>query len=195
MAVNSKLDIDSLMSNSASFTALEQVFNTGKNIDQILLELMTVIAETLAADRCFLYVRDPKTRLGKVAFCFCRNQEVPDLTSDRFKPDSFGLEVKDPLFAAALSCRATVFVNDIETADPQVVNRNFEKKQFGHRALIHAHLYSGGNLWGILQPCVFGYSRQWTDSDRQLIKMAVNRATPLVRRYVQQEISKNKEDQ
>ncbi len=49
---------------------------------------MTAIAEILAADRCFLYVRDPKTRLGKVAFCYCRHQEVPDLTSDRFKQDS-----------------------------------------------------------------------------------------------------------
>lgn len=195
MAVNSELNIDSLMSNSASFTALEQVFNTGKNTDQILLELMTVIAEVLAADRCFLYVRDPKTSLSKVAFCFCRNPEVPDLTSDRFQPDSFGLEAKDPLFAAALNCRPTVFVNDIETADPQVVNRNFEKKQFGHRALIHAHLCSGGNLWGILQPCVFAFPRQWTDLDRQLMEMAVNRATPLVKKYVQQEISKNEEDQ
>ncbi|MGL5832522.1 MAG: GAF domain-containing protein [Waterburya sp.] len=183
------------MSNSASLIALEQVFNNEKNVDQILLELMKAIAETLAADRCFLYVRDPKTRLGKVAFCFCRDQAVPDLTGDRFKPDSFGLEVKDPLFAAALSCRPTVFVNDVETADPQVVNRNFEKEQFGHRALIQAHVCSGGNLWGILQPCVFGRSRQWTDSDRQLIEMAVNRATPLVRRYVQQEISKIGENQ
>jgi GAF domain-containing protein len=183
------------MNNSASSTALEKVFNTGKNTDQILLELMTAIAEILAADRCFLYVRDPKTRLGKVAFCYCRHKEVPDLTSDRFKQDSLGLEAKDPLFAAALSCRPTVFVNDIETADPQVVNRDFEEKQFGHRALIHAHLCSSGNLWGILQPCVFGSPRQWTDLDKQLIEMAVDRATPLVKEYVQQEINKNEKDQ
>jgi GAF domain-containing protein len=195
MAVNSKLNIDGLKSNSAPFTALEKVFNTGKNTDQMLSELMIAIAEVLAADRCFLYVRDPETRLSKVAFCFCCDQTVPDLTGDRFKPDSLGLEVKDPLFAAALSCCPSVFVNDVETADPQVVNRDFEKEQFGHRALIHAHLCSGGNLWGILQPCVFGCPRQWTDSDRQLIEMAVDRATPLVKRYVQQEISKNKEDQ
>lgn len=106
------------MNNSARSIALNKVFNTGKNTDQILLELVTAIAETLAADRCFLYVRDPKTGLGKVGFCYCRHQAIPDLTGERFKHNSLGLEVKDPLFAAALSFQPTVFVTDVETSDP-----------------------------------------------------------------------------
>jgi hypothetical protein len=42
------------MNNPALSTALEKVFDAGKNTDQILLELTTAIAKILAADRCFL---------------------------------------------------------------------------------------------------------------------------------------------
>jgi GAF domain-containing protein len=154
----------------------------------ILVELVTAIANTLKVDRCFLYVRDPQTRLGQVACCYCRNTQVPDLSSNQWRMET-ELEAKDPLFAAALNCRASVYVEDVETASPEVVNRKYEAREFGHRALIHAHLCVEGKLWGILQPCVFEYPRQWTAADRQLIEKMVAQMIPLVQQYVQKNAS------
>ncbi|MBE9186190.1 hypothetical protein IQ270_16225 [Microcoleus sp. LEGE 07076] len=59
------------------------------------------------------------------------------------------------MFAAAWRTESAIFVEDVETANPEVVNKDFEAKQFGHRALIHAHLCDEGLLWGVLQPCLF----------------------------------------
>jgi GAF domain-containing protein len=154
----------------------------------ILFELVTAIANTLKVDRCFLYVRNPQTRLGQLACCYCRNPQVPDLTSNQWRRET-ELEAKDPLFAAALNCQAAVYVEDVETASPEVVNREYEAQEFGHRALIHAHLCVEGKLWGILQPCMFEHPRQWTTADRQLIEKMVVQMTPLVKEYVEKNIN------
>ena len=146
------------------------------------------IAQYLQADRCFLYVRDPQTRYGKAAFCYCRRRDVPDVSSDEWEQEKPELEAKDPMFAAALSCKPTVYVEDVKTAAPEVVNRDFEAQEFGHRALIHAHLCEAGELWGILQPCVFGNPRHWSVGDREFIDLAVDKLTPLVKQYVRENI-------
>jgi GAF domain-containing protein len=154
----------------------------------ILVELVTAIANTLKVDRCFLYVRDPQTRLAQVACCFCRNPRVPDVSSNQWQEET-GLETQDPMFAAALNCQETVYVEDVETASPKIVNREFEAREFGHRALIHAHLCIEGKLWGILQPCVFEHPRQWTTADQEFINRMITRLIPLVQRYVQKNLS------
>jgi GAF domain-containing protein len=156
--------------------------------ENILAELVTAIANTLEVDRCFLYVRDPQTRLGRPAFCNCRNPQVTDVSSNQWKVET-ELEAEDPLFAAALNCQAAVYVEDLETASPKVVNREFEAREFGHRALIHAHLCAEGKLWGILQPCVFERPRQWTTKNREFMETMVIQMTPLVQQYVQKNIS------
>lgn len=162
--------------------------STSADPKSILVELVTAIANTLKVDRCFLYVRDPQTRLGQIACCYCRNPQVPDLSGNQWRVET-ELEAKDPLFAAALNCRASVYVEDVETAPPEMVNREYEAQEFGHRALIHAHLCAEGKLWGILQPCVFAHPRQWTLVDRQVIEKMVVQMIPLVKQYVQKNIS------
>lgn len=49
-----------------------------------------------------------------------------------------------------------MFVDDVETAGAEVVNLPYEREVFGHRTLIHAPVYQNGQLYGILEPCVFG---------------------------------------
>ena len=61
---------------------IERIFEF-KNLDLILSKLMVEIVNLLQCDRCFLYVRDPETRLGKTAFCYCRDQTIPDVTNDK----------------------------------------------------------------------------------------------------------------
>lgn len=176
------------MDNEVLISDLKIILESPNNLDRSLSELMIAIADTLKVDRCFLYVRNPETRIGRAAFCYCRNPEVPDVSSERWERESSDLEAEDPMFAAALDCKSTIFVEDVETADPNVVNRDFEAKAFGHRALIHAHLCQEGKLWGILQPCVFNRPRQWTEKDQQIIEMVVDRVTPLVKQYVKEHL-------
>jgi GAF domain-containing protein len=67
-----------------------------------------------------------------------------------------------------------------------VLNREFEDKTFGHRALIHAHLVLDNKLWGILQPAIFGKPRHWSAQDRTFIEHLLPRVAPVVRDFVKQ---------
>ena len=150
---------------------------------------MVAIANSLEADRCFLYVRDPKTCFGQVASCYCRNPEVLYISRDKWQQEPLDLAARDPMFQAALNCQSSIYVEDLETANPQQVNRDFEAEAFGHRALIHAHVCEQGQLWGVLQPSVFNHPRQWTTKDRQVIETVLSQITTMVKQYVQENIN------
>ena len=173
------------MDNKTSIFDPESILKTEEKPDKILEQITQAIAIMLQVDRCFLYVRDPQTRYGQAAFCYCRNPEVKDVSSNKWEQErSEDLEAKDPMFAAALNCKPSIYVEDVETADPQVLNRDFEAKEFGHRALIHAHLCQGDRLWGIWPPCIFDRPRHWTTGDKTIMDTIVSQTTPLVKQYV-----------
>ena len=172
----------------------ESVLETTTKPDKILAEITQAIAKMLQVDRCFLYVRDPETRYGQAAFCYCRNPKVEDVSSNEWeKEQPENLEEKDPMFAAALNCKPSIYVEDVETAAPETLNRDFEAREFGHRALIHGHLCEDDKLWGIIQPCIFGHPRKWTLEDRQIMEVIVNNTTPLVKQYVIENIKSIKQ--
>lgn len=151
--------------------------------------ILPTLGEVLQCDRCFLYLRNPFTRLGKVPYCWVRNSQFPTVFDEDWKPEPPNLSGKDPMFAAALRTDPTIFVEDVECASSELVNAAFERDNFGHRALIHAHLCQEGVLWGVLQPCVFDQPRIWTDFDRATIAEIVERITPLAVTYVKAEFS------
>ena len=171
------------MINTESIFNIEAILQSKAKPHKILSEVNMAIAIILQVDRCFLYVRDPKTRYGQAAFCYCRNPNFKDVSSNKWEQESPELEAKDPMFAAALNCQPSIYVEDVETADPQTLNRDFEAREFGHRALIHGHLCEDGKLWGIWQPCLFDHPRHWTAGDKQIMNAIAN-ATPLVKQYV-----------
>jgi GAF domain-containing protein len=146
--------------------------------------LLPPLCEVLQTDRCFLYLRNPETLLCKTAYCYRRKPDVPDMTDAEWRTEPDDLMDEDPLYAAAMRADPSVYVEDVETALPSVVNVEFERKYFGHRALIHAHLCENGVMWGILQPCVFGAPRQWSDRDRAIISTLEEKLTPLAIAYV-----------
>ena len=166
---------------SSAFSSIEENYT---ELKKTLNEVNRAIADILQVDRCFLYVRNPQTRYGQAAFCYCRNPEVPDVSSEKWEKEQPELERVDPMFAAALNCQTSIYVEDVETADPQTVNRDFEAKEFGHRALIHAHLCQDEKLLGIWQPCVFDRPRHWTSEDKQIIEAIANKYISLVKQYV-----------
>jgi GAF domain-containing protein len=163
---------------------LQDIFNQNSDPDAVFKALLPPLCEILQSDRCFLYLRHPQYRIGKIAYCWRRNLDVPDVTDAEWTLEPKSLPNEDPLFAAALRTDPSVYVEDVEVASPDVVSVEFERKYFGHRALIHSHLCQAGEMWGVLQPCLFGQPRVWTEGDRQIISQLEEKLTPLAIAYV-----------
>ena len=147
--------------------AIEKIFDQGTP-DRICTALMPALCDALACDRCFLYLRRPQTGQGRITHCYSHSPDDPNLTGGTWIEEGDDVAAKDPLMAIAFRTSDAVFVDDIETAAADVLNVVYEREGFGHRALIHAPIYYNGKLYGILEPCVFGQPRIWTEGDRQI---------------------------
>lgn len=163
---------------------LQNILDKYSEPDAMFAALLPALGEILQCDRVFLYLRNPQTKMGKVDYCWRLNSDIPLVKDKDWKPEPADLPEKDPLFAAALRTEPSIFVEDVETADPKVLNREFERSEFGHRALIHAHLCWENQLWGVLQPCIYGNKRVWSESDRAVINQVVSKIVPLAVAYV-----------
>lgn len=172
------------MTDIALPSAIEIILDKYSEPEAIFSELVPKIGEILQSDRCFLYVRNPETKFGRVVYCWRRTEEIPENSHPDWKLEPASLAEEDPLFAAALRAEPSIYVEDVETASPEVLNQEFERRNFGHRALIHAHLREDGKLWGILQPCIFGHKRIWSEFDRAFVTQIEHKLKPLVRKYV-----------
>jgi GAF domain-containing protein len=164
--------------------AIANIIESYQVPDALFSKLLPALGEFLQCDRCFLYLHNPQTNLGRVAFCWVRTPDVPTVYNEDWEAQPPSLPDEDPMFAAALRAEPSIFVEDVETADSQVLNRQFEQENFGHRALIHAHIRQNNQLWGILQPCVFGHPRIWTEYERVVINNLVQKITPFAVSYV-----------
>lgn len=165
-------------------TQIQALIETAQTPDDLFRQLMPAIAQWLECDRCFLYLRDPQTRLGRVPFCWTRNAQIPTVYDADWKPEPPSLPDEDPMFAAALRTEASIFVEDVETANPEVLNAQFERENFGHRALIHAHLCQDHQLWGVLQPCIMQKSRFWDATEKDAIHELIPQLMPFAVQYV-----------
>ena len=163
---------------------IQLVLNRHPDADTMFSHLLPVLGNGLGCDRVFLYLRHPETCFGKVTHCWRRSDRFPEILDPEWKPEPESLVQEDPMFAAAVRAEPSIFVEDVETASSTTLNRDFEQENFGHRALIHAHLCQEGRLWGILQPCIFERPRVWTGNDRQLIAQVIEAITPLAIAYV-----------
>lgn len=157
----------------------------GQSSEVILNETVRLVGEALHADRCFLCVRNPATEQSRIAFVWRRDDSVPDVAPEHHAwADDAPILAEDPLYTAAIDLRPSVYVDDVETAAPEVLNRAFEAEHFGHRALIHAHIVAEGTVWGILQPAVFGKPRVWTDVERAWLEALLPKLVEPVRMFV-----------
>jgi GAF domain-containing protein len=172
------------MSNEPVLSIFQSVFDNYSRPESILAALLPPLCDVLQSDRCFLYLRNPETQMGKIAFCWRRKPDVPHVGKEEWEREPDDLADEDPLFAASLRTDPSVYVEDVETAEPSVVNINFERENFGHRALIHSHLVQDKQLWGVLQPAVFGQPRVWTAADRAIVTPLETKLMPIVIEYV-----------
>lgn len=164
--------------------SIENIFIKYKTPEAVFSALMPALGEFLKCDRCFLYLRDPETSLGRVPFVWLRNSTIPKIYNENWKLEPESLSRKDPMFAAALRTEPSIFVDDVNTTDANILSKEFENQSFGHRALIHAHLCQNNELWGILQPCIFNYARNWTQEERQVMDQIIHIITPIAVEYV-----------
>lgn len=146
---------------------------------------MADLVRSLHCDRCFLYARDPARAVGAVVACWSdpATGDWLDLRGPA-QPEPADLAQVDPLMGLAFRSPDAVYVEDIETAGPDVLSLEFERDLFGHRALVHAPITADGQLFGILEPCVFGAPRTWDASDRAVIEAAQVTLSPLVANWV-----------
>jgi GAF domain-containing protein len=165
---------------------IEELLNSHQPPETVLTALLPLVTRALTADRCFIHVHNPALGVGRIAFCWCKDDTIPYVLQETWEPDTATLPKEDPLFAAAIRRDPSVFVEDVTTAPPAVLNRQFEDNTFGHRALIHAHLVQDDKLWGILQPAIFGRPRQWSAQDRAFIEALLPVVTPIVKAYIEQ---------
>lgn len=156
--------------------------------EAIFAALLPALGEVLRVDRCFLLLRNPDTRMHRV-ICWRRDLSLPDTSTEGWQPEE-EWEKDDPMFAAALATQPSIFIEDIETASPDRLNREFERQNLGHRALVHAHVCYQQQLWGILQPAVFGQPRVWSEADRQTIEQVVQKLVSIVVKSVKTETGK-----
>jgi GAF domain-containing protein len=145
---------------------------------------MAQLVRALDVDRCFIYLRDPLRRQGRIVACVVRDAAGPDLTSSTAAAEPDDIAAVDPLMGWAFRTSEAVFVDDIETASPEVLDLGYERDGFGHRALVHAPLCDGGLLYGVLEPCVFGRPRTWTPEDREEVADAQRRLGPAAAAFV-----------
>lgn len=165
--------------------SIAKVFENSEPPEAFFSALMPALGEFLKCDRCFLYLRDPQTCVGRVPFCWTRSAAIPQVYDASWKVEPASLVNEDPMFAAALKTETTIFVEDVNAASPTVLNRQFEERSFGHRALIHAHLCQHNQLWGVLQPCIFDSPRIWTLAERDTLHQITKAITPIAARYVE----------
>lgn len=164
---------------------LRAVFDSSASGDDKMARLMEVLCDVLACDRCLLFLRDPETRKTR---CTHGYETDPGFAFDR--PDEgwvahpTTIETDDPMFAEALRNPEALFIEDIETAPSELVNAEYERKHFKHRALIHAPLRHDGKLFGVLEPCTMEEPRVWSADDREVTAWTMKQLTPIAMDYI-----------
>jgi GAF domain-containing protein len=153
--------------------------------DDLLGDLVRVLGAALDCDRCVLFLRDPRSRRARATHGW---QSRPDYALARadqgWREEPPALVHDDPMFAEALRNPAALFIEDVTTADPSLVNGPYELKHFRHRALVHAPLYHHGLMYGILEPSVMTEPRAWSPTDREIIATVQERIAPVAAEYV-----------
>ncbi|MEM7593386.1 MAG: GAF domain-containing protein [Cyanobacteria bacterium P01_A01_bin.83] len=170
---------------------LDKIFADTDDLPIFFDRLMLALVELLACDRCYLYLRDPQHCIGQILHCYSIHPELPNLIEAEKRTEDFYISKANPLFAAAINCEATIFIEDIDNVSPIDQDQDFWQQNYcNHKSLIQAHLCLNQELWGILQISNFNRPRPWTKFDRSLVSQIVNRITPLASIYAQKKLGK-----
>ncbi len=133
--------------------------------------MMPALAEVLQCDRCFLYLRNPQTKFGKVDFCY---DVVPSsrISGDaQWKEEPASCHKKIPcLQPHCIAIR--LCLSKTETANPEVVTQLSSNKTWARASLCAKMLYGGFTTVHFCKP------RVWTEKDRSIIAQLEKKLTP-----------------
>ncbi len=165
---------------------LQRLFEKPEPLEESFGRLMELYGRAIEADRCLLFLYEPTRKLARCTHKWTRKPAYAfDRPDEGWAPmDQEQTASDDPMFAMALHDPQALYIDDIEKADPNLVNAPYEIENFQHRGLVHAPLMENGVLWGILEPCVIAAPRAWTQADRDVTAWVQERLTPLAIRYV-----------
>ena len=146
---------------------------------------MPALCEALDCDRCVLFPRNPKTSKWAMTHAW---QARPEFALGRpagawsLPADNEG--ELDPMYAHSMTSPEVLFIDDIYTAPPALVNADFEAQHYGNRALAHAPIYRGDDYYGLFEPCTIDRPHDWTPERRRLVLRAQDLIAPVVAAYV-----------
>ena len=164
---------------------LQAVFDNNTSGDEKMARLMQVLCGVLDCDRCLLFLRDPIARKSR---CTHGWETDPGFAFDRpdegWSEEPTTLEADDPMFAEAVKNPEALFIEDIETAPSTLVNAEYERENFKHRALVHAPLQHDGKLYGVLEPCTMEEPKVWSERDREVTAWTMKKLTPIAMEYI-----------
>ena len=185
---------------------LDSIFADTEDLPVFFERLTIAIVELLKCDRCYIYIRDPQFHNYQIPSCYCARSEVPNIAQPQISTESHLLKA-DPLFAAALNCKPTIFIEDTSEATTQCdriatkshdasFQLHFDKENsysdrqnyLRHKAIVQAHICLENQLWGIIRASQFDRPRPWTKFDRSTISVVVDKITPLVSMYARKEL-------
>ena len=172
---------------------LRALFADDAGGDAVLARLVEVYGRAVGADRCVLFLYQPEEKLAAMTHTWqARPEWALASRSASWRRLPADLARQDPMYALALVDPQALYIDDVESARPELVNLAYEREHFGHRALIHAPLLEtppgagrGGRLWGVLEPCTMTAPRVWSERDRAITAWTQARALPLARRFVE----------
>lgn len=169
---------------AAAPPSIEQLVSGEVEPDQALGRLVQAVVETMGTDRCFVYMRDPRRKMTAYTHGFSRLADWRSFDGGTWGPEADPETISEPMLKKAYRDPTPLFIDDIETAAPETLNRSLERSVFGHRALVHAPIYFRGNFYGILETAVRDSPRVWTSHDRALISWLQPRAARLAAGYL-----------
>ena len=173
------------MSNGIPDTLSALLGNDAASPDRVLDDFVGAYARAICADRCVLFLYRPERRLCRRTHAW---QARPDWELPRFAtgwttlPED--LAEQDPLYAMALENPEAMYIDDIESADPALVDAEYERENYGHRSLIHAPLYDRDVMLGVLEPCTIAAPKVWTAADREITRWSQAALLPVIKAYL-----------
>lgn len=172
------------MSGTSDLRALQSLFDEIQHTPRLFEAAMPAIGRALSCHRTLLFLRDPVSWQSACTHGWWDKPQHAFSRDRGWRKQSEELAMKDPMFAEAIVNPTALYIDDIETAGDDLVNVEYERNEFGHRALIHAPLFDGGKCYGILEPCVFDHARVWSNDDRDVTEWLQARMGPLAAAYV-----------
>jgi len=164
---------------------LKALFEDTSDYDAVMGRLMEVYGKAVSSDRCLLFLYNWDRNLSRCTHAWEAKPEYALHRRDAgWEEIPANIATEDPMFGEALHNPEALYIDNVRTADPNLVNAEYELEHFQHHSLIHAPLLEDGVLWGILEPCTIAEPYTWTDHDRAVTAWTQEKLLPLAKAYV-----------